>query len=93
MGEKIYIPRDYDVMGAIGVAMIAKEEVRKKGFTDFKGTSIHNMDYKVNGFECDGCSNMCEVIEIREDGRLLARYGDKCGKWSNLGNGKDTKLA
>jgi hypothetical protein len=64
-----------------------------KGFTNFKGTSIHNIDYKVNGFECNGCSNVCEVIEIRENERLLARYGDKYGKRSNLGGNKDSKLA
>lgn len=93
LGEEIYIPADYDVMGAVGVAILAREEVKKKGFTSFKGTSIHNIDYNVNGFECDGCSNICEVVEIREDGRVLARYGDKCGKWSNLINKKDTKLA
>lgn len=93
LGEEIYIPEDYDVMGAVGVAILAKEEVKKKGFTSFKGTSIHNIDYKVNGFECDGCSNICEVIEIREDGKILARYGDKCGKWSNSIRSQDTKLA
>jgi predicted CoA-substrate-specific enzyme activase len=93
LGENVYIPDNYDVMGAIGVAMLAKEEVRKKGYTDFKGTSIHNIDYKVNGFECNGCSNICEIIEIRENGNILARYGDKCGKWSNLSRDRNIKLA
>lgn len=93
LGENIYIPEDYDVMGAVGVAMLAKEEVKRKGFTNFKGTSIHNIDYKVNGFECDGCPNICEVIEIRENGKILARYGDKCGKWSGSINNEDIKLA
>ncbi|NLW23370.1 MAG: 2-hydroxyglutaryl-CoA dehydratase [Tissierellia bacterium] len=93
LGEEIYVPDNYDVMGAIGVAILAKEEVKKKGKTNFKGTSIHSADYKVNGFECDGCSNICEVIEIKENGRILARYGDKCGKWSNSINSRDSKLA
>ncbi len=92
-GERIYIPDNYDVMGAIGVAILAKEEVKKKGYTNFKGISIHKADYEVNGFECDGCSNICEVIEIRENGRLLARYGDRCGKWSDSLDNKDSKLA
>lgn len=92
-GERIYIPDNYDVMGAIGVAILAKEEVKKKGYTNFKGTSIHKADYQVNGFECDGCSNICEIIEIRENGRLLARYGDRCGKWSNSLDNKNSKLA
>ncbi|MCF6459625.1 acyl-CoA dehydratase activase [Clostridium sp. Cult3] len=91
--ERVYVPDNFDVMGAIGVAILAKEEVKKKGYTNFKGTSIHRVDYVVNGFECDGCSNICEVIEIKEDGRLLARYGDKCGKWSNSLGNRDSKLA
>lgn len=93
LGEEIYIPENYDVMGAIGVAMLAKEEVKKKGKTNFKGTSIHNINYRVSGFECDGCSNVCEVVEIQEDGRILARYGDKCGKWSNSIGENNIKLA
>lgn len=93
LGEEIYIPDNYDVMGAIGAAILAKEEVKEKGKTNFKGTSLCKMDYQVNGFECDGCSNTCEVIEIKEDGRILARYGDKCGKWSNTINNRDSKLA
>lgn len=93
LNEDIYIPDNYDVMGAIGIAIIAKDQVKTKGFTSFKGTSIHNMEYKVNGIECDGCSNVCEVIEIREDGKVLARYGDKCGKWSNIANNNSSKLA
>ena len=93
LGQKVYVPGDYDVMGAIGVAILAKEEAKRKGGTNFKGTSIHNVDYKVSGFECDGCSNVCEVVEIREDGVLLARYGDKCGKWSNSVERDNIRLA
>lgn len=80
-------------MGAIGVAILAKAEVKKKEKTNFKGTSLYKKDYKVKGFECDGCSNVCEVVEIIEEGRVLARYGDKCGKWSNSINNRDSKLA
>lgn len=93
LGKEIYVPDNYDVMGAIGVAILAKEEVKIKGKTNFKGTSLYKMDYQVKGFECDGCSNVCEVIEIKEEGRVLARYGDKCGKWSNAINNRDIKLA
>ena len=34
--------------------------------------------------DCKGCPNQCEVIEARVDGEVLARWGDRCGKWSNL---------
>ena len=90
--KEVYIPEDYDVMGAIGVAILAKEEAKRKGSTNFRGTSIHKIDYHVRGFECNGCANICEVIEIKENDKILARYGDKCGKWGIVNKGT-SKLA
>ena len=39
-------------------------------------------DYQTTGFECDGCPNHCEIIEIMVDSEPIARWGDRCGKWS-----------
>lgn len=82
LGEKVYIPNNFDVMGAIGAAILSKDEVQVNGHTKFKGADIYKRDYKVNPIDCDGCSNICEILEIKEDEKVLARYGDKCGKWS-----------
>lgn len=82
LGHEVIIPPNFDVMGAIGAAILGKEKAKQQGFTNFKGLDIHKKEYNVKGFECDGCSNSCEVLEIREDETTLARYGDKCGKWS-----------
>ena len=84
LGCEVFIPDNFDVMGAIGVAILAKEEVRKKNTSSFKGLKITDIEYTVKGIECNGCSNMCEILEIWGDNQILARYGDKCGKWSNL---------
>lgn len=80
--EKVIIPPNYDVMGAIGAAIQGKEEAKSQGYTNFKGIDIYKSDYEVNSIECNGCSNICEVLEIREREEVLARYGDKCGRWS-----------
>lgn len=93
LNMEVQVPLNYDVMGAIGAAILAKEEVRKKGKTSFKGFSIGRLDHNVNGFECEGCSNRCEIVEIKSNNRILARYGDKCGKWSNSIKKEDSKLA
>ncbi|MFY9483234.1 MAG: acyl-CoA dehydratase activase [Tissierellaceae bacterium] len=82
LGEEIYVPRNFDVMGAIGAAILSREEVSSKGYTRFKGTDIYKQEYKVKPIDCNGCSNLCEILEIRENDEVLARYGDKCGKWS-----------
>ncbi len=89
----VQVPPNHDVMGAVGAAILAKEEIKKKGKTNFKGFYIGRLKYKVNGFECDGCSNRCEIVEIKSNNMLLARYGDKCGKWSNITSNEDSKLA
>ncbi|WP_077366879.1 acyl-CoA dehydratase activase [Anaerosalibacter sp. Marseille-P3206] len=84
LGVEVYIPENYDVMGALGVAILAKEEVKSKKESSFKGLDIADVEYCVKGIECNGCSNMCEILEIWADNQVLARYGDKCGKWSNM---------
>ncbi len=82
LGEEVFVPENFHVMGAIGAAILGKERSRDSGYSNFKGLDIYKRDYVVNGFECEGCSNLCEVLEIKEDNKTLARYGDKCGKWT-----------
>jgi len=89
----VYIPDNYDVMGAIGAAMLSKDEVKQSGRTNFKGMNIAEIDYKVKGFECEDCANMCEIIEIFAGEEVTARYGDKCGKWTNSLKEKNKRFA
>ena len=83
LNRKIIIPRYYDVMGAYGAAILAKEEIEKNGSTTcFCGFDSSNDDFDVKSMECKGCPNMCEVIQISANGALKACWGDRCGKWS-----------
>ncbi|MCX8128481.1 MAG: acyl-CoA dehydratase activase [Clostridia bacterium] len=85
LGKKIIIPEYHDVMGAFGAALIAKEKMAGGGFkTNFYGFETAQNDYKAKSVECSDCSNMCEVIEIASNGEVIARWGDKCGKWANM---------
>ncbi len=77
---KIEIPEHYAVMGAIGAALIAKKENTDK--SKFKGYDIKDIEYKASSFECKDCSNNCEVMELIEDGKVVARWDSKCGKWN-----------
>jgi predicted CoA-substrate-specific enzyme activase len=84
LGHSLIIPEHYDVMGALGAAMLAKEEVdEQKKPTQFRGLQIVTSPIMTQSFECDGCSNQCEVVELKQEDKLLACLGDKCGKWSN----------
>ncbi len=83
LGKKIIIPEHYDVMGAFGAAVIAREKMMRSGKpTAFYGFRAVNCDYRAKSLECNGCSNMCEVIQISADGEPLACWGDRCGKWT-----------
>lgn len=85
LGIKVSVPKHYDVMGAIGAAILAKKYImkNKNKKTNFFGFSAAFEDYKVKSFECKGCPNCCEIIQIYTDSKLMARWGDKCGKWSS----------
>ena len=83
IGYQVVVPEYYQVMGAIGAALLAKEEIELNPRPSaFYGFELVERDYQTSGFECDGCPNHCEVVEILVDGETIARWGDRCGKWS-----------
>jgi predicted CoA-substrate-specific enzyme activase len=82
LGCPVLVPAHYDVMGAIGAALLAKERVAGS-CTNFRGFDLVDYNYDTGSFECDGCPNICEVVEIKLDQTPLARWGDRCGKWGN----------
>jgi len=78
----VTVPAHFDVMGAVGAALLAREAVARTGVSRFKGFSVADSLFKTGSFECSGCPNMCEVVEVAEQGSVIARWGDRCGKWS-----------
>ncbi len=81
---EVYVPIHYNVMGALGAALLAQKELKKTKKTKFYGLNTADVDFQVKGFECSHCPNACEVVGIYKDGQLAARWGDKCGRWSNI---------
>jgi len=80
--EKIIVPEYNTVLGAFGVALLVKKNPPEK--TKFRGFEISDRDIKCTSFVCRGCPNLCEVIEARIEQKVVARWNDRCGKWSNL---------
>ncbi|WP_371365689.1 hypothetical protein SRRS_03570 [Sporomusa rhizae] len=78
----VYVPPYFNVMGAIGAALSAREEMAAKRVSDFKGFDALNATYTTRSFECSGCANVCEIIELSANDSLLGRWGDRCGKWT-----------
>jgi predicted CoA-substrate-specific enzyme activase len=85
LGQNIIIPRHYDVMGAYGAAILARDYISETGKkTGFHGFDCVNEEFTVKSLECRDCPNRCEVVKISVGGELKACMGDRCGKWSCL---------
>ena len=79
---EILVPKHHHIMGAIGAALLAHEHIEEASSpSSFRGFGISEMSYSTTSFECKGCSNLCEIVEIRAGRELLARWGGRCGKW------------
>lgn len=83
LGMPVQIPEHYEVMGAVGAALLAREIMEQSpGNSRFKGSEfILGGEFTTRSQECRGCPNMCEVVCIRRDGEPLAYWGDRCKKW------------
>lgn len=89
LDKKIIIPQHYDVMGAYGVALLAKEQIESTNqVTRFIGFDRLNDDFNASSFECKDCPNICEVIKIMSGETIVAHLGDKCGKYTGSTNEK-----
>ena len=81
---EIIIPTYFGVMGAIGAALLACKQLRKTNSTSkFRGFEKLLLDFAPATFECNGCSNCCEVIQVEQEHQVIASWGDKCGKYSS----------
>ncbi len=84
LGHEVIVPEYYHVMGAIGAAILAQETIVQTKKTRFKGFEVSGVAYKTRSFECTGCPNLCEVIEVLMNEEVISRWGDRCGKWEVL---------
>jgi predicted CoA-substrate-specific enzyme activase len=86
-GNGIIIPENHAVMGAIGAAILAHEEMeirhynKKSIASSFMGWDIADTNYQTKSFLCDGCDNICEIVEIQKEGTTIGRWGGRCSKW------------
>jgi len=81
LGMPVQVPPYHDLMGAIGAARLAREEAERSGHTTFKGFAVNALPHRTSGFECHGCSNVCEIVEIYEGDQVIGRWGSRCGRW------------
>ena len=61
------------LMGALGVAILAKKEKERE--FDF---NIIDKEFTTTAVNCGKCPNNCEIICIKENGKLIDSYGNRC---------------
>ena len=81
LGTEILIPQYHNVMGAIGIAILARKQIGCDSDSSFKGFDIKEGELLTKGFDCAGCSNACEILEIYDQEMLISRWGSRCGRW------------
>ncbi|MBI2860675.1 MAG: 2-hydroxyglutaryl-CoA dehydratase [Chloroflexi bacterium] len=84
----IIIPPHHEVMGAIGAALLAHEEMADHSdSTKFRGFGISDIQYRTSSFECKACPNLCEIAQLATNGKVLARWGGRCDMWERTSAG------
>jgi len=83
-GKKITVPPHHDVTGAIGMALIARDEYHGKP-SSFRGFDISKLKYEISSFECNDCANNCEIrkvlVENKDGSKSELYYGSRCEKY------------
>src|ERR1039457_5333001 len=78
LGKKITVPPYNGVMGAIGMALIARQwREATQAETRFRGFDLHKLSLTARDFVCKACSNLCDMKEFVIEGQK-SYWGDKC---------------
>lgn len=73
-GEKIYVDQYAHLMGALGVAILAKNSKKEQIFN----FNITEESFETIGIECNKCANNCEIICVYKKDELIDAWGNKC---------------
>lgn len=75
-GEKIIVDSNSHLMGALGVAILAKKSKKENEFS----FDIGNINFETKGINCHRCSNNCEIICVSRDNKIIDAWGNRCEK-------------
>ncbi len=79
----LIVPPHHEVMGAIGAAILAHEAMSQDHHegSSFRGFEVSGIPYRTSSFECKACPNLCEIVQVRVQKRVIARWGGRCNLW------------
>ncbi len=74
VGSEVIVDQNGHLMGAFGVAVLAKKSGIEKPFS----FEVADIKFRTTGFECPKCANHCEIICVFKDDQLIDSWGNKC---------------
>jgi predicted CoA-substrate-specific enzyme activase len=78
LGKQIIVPPHNGVIGAIGMALIARDRMQDSSWSSrFRGYDLLKVNFTSRDFVCRACSNDCEMKEFEIEGQK-SYWGDKC---------------
>ena len=86
-GRSITVPPHHDVTGAMGVAILAREEMERhpERTTRFRGFDVADRSYVAKSFICKACPNLCEVKKVTIQGEVPLFSGARCERFEEAG--------
>jgi predicted CoA-substrate-specific enzyme activase len=92
-GRTIIVPEHKEVSGAIGVALLAKEEMGGTG-SKFKGfRNVVNSNHKLTTFTCKSCDNNCTISRLEIPDEKPTFYGSRCDRYDSTVTRERTETA
>lgn len=79
-GEYIHVDKNGHLLGALGVAILAKESRLEQDF-DF---NLADIKFETKGIDCKGCTNNCEIICVYKNNDLIDAWGNRCDRGNKI---------
>jgi len=76
--EQLIVPPHPELMGAIGIAILIKEEIKTE--SNFKGFNHIDNEFRTKTYYGKLCINECEITEIYENDEHIGTIGNRCEK-------------
>ncbi|MBE9506145.1 MAG: hypothetical protein IMY84_04950, partial [Chloroflexi bacterium] len=80
-GRQLIVPEHKEISGAIGAALLAKEDM-DGGKSQFKGfQKVIDLDVDLSTFTCKGCDNNCTITRMQLPDDKPTFFGSRCDRY------------
>ena len=82
LGVSVSVPPYPGLTGAIGAALIVHGALKsREKTTSFNGFDVADAALSASSFECGGCESLCEISQVLNSDKVIARWGGQCDMW------------